>query len=107
MRPVRMFALLAMAIGLTAGPVDYGICQVGCASVVTPCYAAAGATIGTVAAPAAPAAIVACNLAFAMCQAASAVVTLARTAWSRLMASSRKATIYHRSEEMGMHGMWD
>ncbi|ROV87140.1 hypothetical protein VSDG_09989 [Cytospora chrysosperma] len=79
MRPIKILAILAMATGTTAGPIAYGICQAGCAAVVTACYAAAGATFGTVAAPAAPAAIVACNSAFGTCQAACAVVALAPT----------------------------
>jgi hypothetical protein len=31
-----------------AGPAAYGICQAGCAAVVTACYAAGGAVFGTV-----------------------------------------------------------
>ncbi|CAF3550138.1 unnamed protein product [Rotaria socialis] len=57
-----------------AGPTAYGICQAGCAAVVVACYAAAGAVFGTVTAGAgAPAAIIACNLAFGKCSAACAV----------------------------------
>lgn len=62
-----------------AGPVAYGVCQAGCSAVVVACYAAAGATFGTIAAPAAPAAIVGCNSAFGTCQAACAAVLLAPT----------------------------
>lgn len=53
-----------------AGPAAYGICQAGCSAVVAACYAAAGAVFGTVAAPAAPAAILGCNSAYGTCQAA-------------------------------------
>lgn len=63
----------------TAGPIGYGICQAGCSSIVCACYAAAGFTFGTVAAPAAPAAIVACNTAYGTCQAACAAVALSPT----------------------------
>ena len=54
---------------IQAGPLAYGICQAGCAAVVTACYAAAGFTFG-VALPVAPPAILACNSAFGACQAA-------------------------------------
>ncbi len=56
------------------GPIALAIGYAGCASVVCACYAAAGAVFGTVAAVAAPAAIVACNLAFGKCMAAASVV---------------------------------
>ncbi|ROV98495.1 hypothetical protein VPNG_08559 [Cytospora leucostoma] len=79
MQPVKMLAVLAIATAVSAGPIAYAICQAGCASIVTACYAAAGATFGTVAAPAAPAAILGCNSAFGTCQAACAVVALAPT----------------------------
>jgi hypothetical protein len=61
--------ILIPSIQVQAGPLAYGICQAGCAAVVTACYAAAGFTFG-VALPAAPPAILACNSAFGACQAA-------------------------------------
>ena len=63
----------------SAGPVAYGLCQAGCACVVTACYAAAGATWGATAGATAPASVVACNTAFGSCQAACAAVALAPT----------------------------
>jgi hypothetical protein len=49
---------------------------IGCNTVVVACYAAAGVTFGTVAAPAAPAAIIACNTALGTCSATCATVAL-------------------------------
>lgn len=73
-------AALSLATAATAGPIGYGICQAGCAAVVTACYSAAGFTFGTVVAAAgAPAAIIACNAAFGTCQAHCAVVALLPT----------------------------
>jgi len=61
-----------------AGPIAYGICQAGCASVVMACYGAAGFTWGvTIANP--PAVILTCNTAFGTCYAACAAVALAPT----------------------------
>jgi len=72
--------IILMAPALTlGGPVAYGICQAGCATVVTACYAAAGATWGATLGATAPASIVACNSAFGTCQAACAAVALAPT----------------------------
>lgn len=48
----------------------------GCNAVAVACYTAAGATFGTIAAPAAPAAIIGCNTALGSCSAACASVTL-------------------------------
>lgn len=79
MQPVKMFAVLATATAVSAGPIAYAICQAGCASIVIACYAAAGATFGTIATPAASGAIFGCNSAFGTCQAACAVVALAPT----------------------------
>lgn len=70
---------LALATSVTAGPLAYAGCQAGCSALVTACYAGAGFTFGTVAAPAAPAAIVACNTAFGTCQAACAAALLVPT----------------------------
>ncbi|KAK0446012.1 uncharacterized protein EV420DRAFT_911665 [Desarmillaria tabescens] len=85
MRLSRAFAFLATSLALVpqahAGPIAYGICQTGCNTVVVACYAAAGFTFGTViAAPAAPAAVLACNAALGTglyrCSAACATVAL-------------------------------
>ncbi|TFK18913.1 hypothetical protein FA15DRAFT_602445 [Coprinopsis marcescibilis] len=59
-----------------AGPIAYGICQTGCNAVAVACYAAAGCTFGTVAAPAAPLAIIGCNSALGTCSTACATVAL-------------------------------
>ena len=73
--PISVFVASAMA-----GPLGYGGCQAGCSAVVVACYAAAGATFGTVTAGVGtPAAIVACNSAYGTCQAACAAVLLAPT----------------------------
>ena len=71
------FALLI--IPAAAGPIGYGICQAGCASVVMACYAAGGATWGATLGATAPATIVGCNAAYGTCQAACAVVLLTPT----------------------------
>ena len=56
---------------------DSTICMVpGCNTVTVACYAAAGFTFGTIAAPLAPPAIVACNTALGTCSAACATVAL-------------------------------
>lgn len=63
---------------VNAGPVAYGVCQAGCAAVVTACYSAAGFAWGvTITNP--PAVILACNSAFGTCYAACAAVALAPT----------------------------
>ncbi|KAL6922372.1 hypothetical protein FSHL1_006334 [Fusarium sambucinum] len=66
-------ALLATAF---AGPVAYGACQAGCASIVMACYSAAGFTWGATAGATAPATIIACNAAFGKCSALSTDNTL-------------------------------
>lgn len=80
---IKLFNFLAFAFTLTqlaiAGPLAYAICQAGCSAVVVACYSAGGAIFGTVAAVAAPAAILACNSAFGTCQAACAVAFLLPT----------------------------
>ncbi|KAJ7147695.1 hypothetical protein C8R43DRAFT_1129611 [Mycena crocata] len=59
------------------GPLAYGLCQTGCNTVAVACYAGAGLVFGTVvAAPAAPAAAVACNVALGTCSATCATVAL-------------------------------
>lgn len=50
-----------------AGPIAYGICQTGCNAVAVACYAAAGFSFGTVAAPLAVPAIIQCNAALGVC----------------------------------------
>ncbi|KAI1132034.1 hypothetical protein F5Y10DRAFT_231933 [Nemania abortiva] len=72
-------ALAVLAPLGNAGPAAYGLCQAGCASVVTACYAAAGFTWGATLGASAPASIVACNAAFGTCQAACAAIALAPT----------------------------
>jgi hypothetical protein len=62
-----------------AGPAAYGICQAGCGVLAGACYTAAGFVFGTVAAIAAPPAIVGCNSAFGVCSAKCAVVALLPT----------------------------
>ena len=62
-----------------AGPAAYGVCQAGCASVVTACYAAAGFTWGATLGATAPALIMACNASFGACQAACVAAGLALT----------------------------
>lgn len=80
MKPTLVLALvLAGAHAALGGPIAYGLCQAGCATAVCACYAAAGFTFGTVAAAAAPAAILACNSTFGTCQAACAALAFAPT----------------------------
>ena len=62
-----------------AGPIAYGICQAGCASVVMACYGAAGAVWGATLGAGAPPAVLACNSAYGTCQAACAAVLLSPT----------------------------
>lgn len=81
MQPINSL-LIALALTgpcVTAGPIAYAICQAGCATLAVACYSAAGFTFGTIAAAAAPAAIVGCNTAFGSCQAACAAAALAPT----------------------------
>lgn len=90
--PVAAVLLSATSV-VQAGPISYAICQtgtstkppprfprqklnvesrflpVGCNIVAVACYGAAGATFGTVAAPLAPPAILACNAALGSCMA--------------------------------------
>ncbi|KAH6902112.1 hypothetical protein BKA70DRAFT_1157425 [Coprinopsis sp. MPI-PUGE-AT-0042] len=73
---IAVASLVAFAGQVSAGPIMYGICQTGCNVVAVACYAAAGATFGTIAAPAAPAAILGCNSALGSCSAACATVAL-------------------------------
>ncbi|KAJ7080818.1 hypothetical protein B0H15DRAFT_786982 [Mycena belliarum] len=75
---VLPLAALSAGVSLVeAGPIAYGICQTGCNTVTVACYAGAGLVFGTVvAAPAAPAAAIACNVALGTCSAACATVAL-------------------------------
>jgi len=81
--PPLTFLTLTLTLTLTtpalAGPAAYGICQAGCAAVVTACYAAAGAVWGATAGLGAPPAVLACNAAFGTCSTACAAVALAPT----------------------------
>ncbi|KAF3063233.1 hypothetical protein J3E69DRAFT_331832 [Trichoderma sp. SZMC 28015] len=70
MRITKVVTISALAATSNAGPVAYGICQAGCATVVTACYAAGGATWGATAGATAGPTILACNSAFGSCQAA-------------------------------------
>lgn len=74
---VRLLPISIPAV--LAGPAAYGVCQAGCATVVTACYAAAGFTWGATAGISAPASVLACNTAFGSCQAACAAVLLTPT----------------------------
>lgn len=65
--------------GVAGGPLAYGICQTGCATVVVACYSAAGAVFGAVAAVAATPAVAACNTAYGTCQAACVAAGFAPT----------------------------
>ena len=68
---LRLCLAMLLLMGADGGPLAYGICQTGCNSVAVACYAAAGATFGTVTAGAGvPAAILACNAALGTCMAA-------------------------------------
>jgi hypothetical protein len=43
---LALAVLTSLIVGGHAGPLAYALCQAGCASVVTACYAAGGATWG-------------------------------------------------------------
>ncbi|KIK13917.1 hypothetical protein PISMIDRAFT_688284 [Pisolithus microcarpus 441] len=70
-----ILALSSLPVAM-AGPIAYAICQTGCNVLAGSCYAAAGFTFGTVAAPAAPPMIVACNAGLGTCMAACAATAL-------------------------------
>lgn len=77
MQPTKIIIpAMSLVTAVAAGPIAYGTCQAGCASVVVACYAGAGFTFGTVLGLAAPASIAGCNSAFGFCQAKCAVVAL-------------------------------
>jgi hypothetical protein len=77
---MKAISFLATIAGFSttayAGPIAYGVCQAGCASVVMACYAAGGATWGVTVGATAPATIVACNSAFGVRSAACAQTAL-------------------------------
>nr|CAH0110249.1 unnamed protein product [Daphnia galeata] len=63
---VALLPLMAVA-----GPLAYAICQTGCNAGAVACYAAGGATFGTVTAGVGvPAVIMGCNAALGVCMAA-------------------------------------
>ncbi|KAI5993706.1 hypothetical protein F5J12DRAFT_858457 [Pisolithus orientalis] len=70
-----LLALSSVPVAM-AGPFAYALCQTGCNMVAVGCYAASGFTFGTVAAPAAPQMILACNAAQGACMAACAATAL-------------------------------
>ncbi|RXW22619.1 hypothetical protein EST38_g3243 [Candolleomyces aberdarensis] len=76
MRPSLLLIPVLAASTAQAGLIAYGICQTGCNAVTVACYAAAGFTFGTIAAPLAPPAIVACNAGLGTCSTACATVAL-------------------------------
>ena len=71
MELTRIVFLVLAATGMaTAGPLSYAICQTGCNALVVACYAAAGATFGTITASAGtPAVILGCNIGQGFCMA--------------------------------------
>ncbi|KAH7096490.1 hypothetical protein BKA62DRAFT_662757 [Auriculariales sp. MPI-PUGE-AT-0066] len=72
-RPTRLIATTLVLLAPTqvrASLIAYGICQTGCNIGAVTCYAAAGFTFGTIAAPVAPLAILGCNAALGTCMAA-------------------------------------
>mmetsp|Transcript_40458 Transcript_40458/g.81612 ORF Transcript_40458/g.81612 Transcript_40458/m.81612 type:complete len:87 (-) Transcript_40458:543-803(-) len=67
---VAALVLASLVTSADGGPLAYGICQTGCNAVAVACYAAAGATFGTVTAGAGVApAVLACNAALGVCMA--------------------------------------
>lgn len=76
---IQYLLLLFLVACVLGGPVGYGVCQAGCASVAMACYSAAGFTWGATAGITAPASIIACNSAFGTCQAACVAAGLLPT----------------------------
>ncbi|KAJ7114020.1 hypothetical protein C8R44DRAFT_710420 [Mycena epipterygia] len=73
---VPILALAGIPL-VQGGPISYGLCQTGCNTLAVACYAGAGLVFGTVvAAPAAPAAALACNAGLGTCSATCATVAL-------------------------------
>ncbi|RVD82005.1 uncharacterized protein DFL_009849 [Arthrobotrys flagrans] len=60
MKPSLIVSACTVISLVSAGPLAYGVCQAGCAAVVTACYGAAGFVWGATLATAAPPAIIAC-----------------------------------------------
>ncbi|KAF4954314.1 hypothetical protein FGADI_5337 [Fusarium gaditjirri] len=75
-KSLHLVAIASFSTTAVAGPIAYGVCQAGCASVAMACYAAGGATWGATAGATAPATIAACNSAFGVCSAACAQTAL-------------------------------
>jgi len=72
-----LFVIIAiMFVQVQAGPIAYGICQAGCATLAVACYSAAGAVFGTVLAAGASPAVASCNTAFGTCSSACATAFL-------------------------------
>ncbi|PSN34680.1 hypothetical protein C0J52_22484 [Blattella germanica] len=73
--------MLLLVNQVYSGPIAAGICYAGCAGVVVACFAAAGATFGTVPGSviAATPALATCNTAFGTCEAACVAALLAFT----------------------------
>jgi hypothetical protein len=71
-----VLVLAALAPSVSAGPIAYGLCQSGCATVVMACYTAGGFTWGATLGATAPVTILACNSAFGVCSATCATVAL-------------------------------
>lgn len=91
MKAFTTFVFLSLLITAAGGPTAYGICQAGCAALVVACYAAAGATFGTVTAGAGAApAILACNAAFGKCCAACWLAFFAPTPCKSILAFIRE-----------------
>ncbi|KAJ7208767.1 hypothetical protein B0H12DRAFT_1034116 [Mycena haematopus] len=81
MRAFKILAVPFIALSgislVQAGPLAYGLCQTGCNTVAVACYAGAGLIFGTIiAAPLAPPAAIACNVALGTCSATCATVAL-------------------------------
>ncbi|KDR81156.1 hypothetical protein GALMADRAFT_241716 [Galerina marginata CBS 339.88] len=72
-----LIALSTTVFLVSAGPIEYGICQTACNDGAVACYRGAGATFGTVVTDAdTPAAILACNAGLGACSAACPAVAL-------------------------------
>lgn len=75
-----LFMATLLVNSALGGPAAAGVCYAGCSAVVVACYAAAGFTFGTVTAGVGtPAAIIACNSAFGICESACVAALLMPT----------------------------
>ena len=76
---ITFICVLLLVEPATPSPLGVGICQAGCAGLVTTCFTVAGFTFGTVpgAVIAATPALAACNTAFGLCYKACFLVALA------------------------------